>query len=109
LLRPASQEDTRTPAGPGFGKLRRIYQFAAQVVNAIGVSFGIDFSHMLPAQFTQPDQITPYNHATMFTGVHWDTLDSDSNLDNMLCWQVTRPYPATIAALGGFMNTEERP
>jgi hypothetical protein len=46
--------------------------------------------------------------ATLYTGEHSDTVEGDYNLDGMLAFQITRPYPATVTAFGGFLQTQDR-
>jgi hypothetical protein len=44
----------------------------------------------------------------MFSGVHSDTLKDDYSYDSMMCWRVSRPWPANLAALEGFLQTQDR-
>jgi hypothetical protein len=49
-----------------------------------------------------------YPSHELYTGVHWDVLDCAYDYDGMLMMEMFRPYPATIAALIGFMKTMDR-
>jgi hypothetical protein len=45
----------------------------------------------------------------LYSGLLWDTVDDDgTGFDGQLCWQITRPYPASIQAIGGFIKTQDR-
>jgi hypothetical protein len=107
LLRPAAREDTGSANGPGFGKTKRNHMFAVQLQDSQGVSFGTDFTKLHTAAFKTKGG-TAYTPAQLFSGIYWNTIDSDYNFDSQLCWQVTRPYPCTVTALGGFINTQDR-
>jgi hypothetical protein len=107
LCRPMLPPDTGARNGPGFGKKRRTARYAASLVNSIGVQVGSSFSgKMHPMKLTTPGGKTlPY--LSPFTGIVRDTLENDFSFDSMLCWQTTRPFPATMTAFGGFLTTED--
>lgn len=111
LLRPATESATKSPQGPALGKLRRVNSFSGLFINTIGgtngVQFGTDFNHMHAALFKQNDG-TILDNATMFSGVHYNSVEDHDTLDGMLTWTMTRPYPCTIAAIAGFIETKER-
>ena len=106
-LRPDTAEEVRSPTGPGPAKPRRIAQFGALLSGAQGVSFGTDFNKLHAANFKTKGG-TPYTKLQLFSGVYWDALDATYDFDNMLCWQISRPYPCAIASITGFMETAER-
>lgn len=110
LVRPQAPAETGARSGPGFGKKRRNHQYAVQAVNSQGLSFGTSFTaslQMYAANFKDATEtVLPVNQ--LFTGIHWDTLADDYSFDGMLAWQVTRPYPATVAAVGGFIHTQDK-
>lgn len=107
VLPPRAMDDVRSPLGTGLGKTNRPHQYAALVDSAIGVSFGTDFDDLRAAQFVNLDTSAVLNSATMFSGVHWATIDGGSSMDGSICWEISRPYPATIVALTGFIMTAE--
>ena len=108
LLRPLAPQELGAQNGPGLGKTRRTHMYAALVYNAQGLSFGTDFvSTLKPAQFSFPSG-TLYPMATLYAGTHWATLEDDYSFDSMLAWQVSRPYPATIMAIEGFIQAQDR-
>lgn len=108
LLRPITKDETGAATGPALGKTRRNHRFATQLVNtAVGIQFGTTFTKMHAAQFKSPGG-KAYTPLQMFSGVFTDTIEDDNTYDGMLCWQVTRPLPAIITALGGFLSTQDR-
>lgn len=106
-LRPLAPADTGAQNGPGFAKPRRNAQFGALLDNTQGISFGTDFEHLHAAQF-QTDGGIKIIPPALYSGIHWDTVDDDSSFDGQLCWQITRPYPASLMAIGGFIKTQDR-
>jgi hypothetical protein len=108
VLRPNSQQESGARNGPAFGKKRLQNMIAMHTVNTQGVEYGTDFiaGRMQPAYFRNKAGATyPVNQ--LFSGIFWDTLEDDWSYDGMLAWRVTRPYPVTIAAIGGFLKTND--
>jgi hypothetical protein len=110
--RPLTQDDAKSPMGPTLGKTRSVKQFGALLQGTVGGTGGLAFRSgtngiWYPAQLHYPNE-TAYNHATLFNGVHWDTIDGDTDFDGVISWQVTRPYPVTICGISGFLETRER-
>jgi hypothetical protein len=108
ILRPNTQQESGARNGPAFGKKKLQNMIAIYAVNTQGVEYGTDFGtgRMQPAYFRDKAGTTiPIN--TTYTGIFWDTIGDDWSYDGMLAWRVTRPYPATIAAIGGFLKTND--
>lgn len=108
LLRPDTIDEVRSPTGPGLAKPRRNHQFGALLSGTQGISFGTDFSKLRAAQLKSPGGTVALTALQLYSGVYWDTLADDYSLDGMLCWQVSRPYPAAVVSMTGFMNTQDR-
>jgi hypothetical protein len=106
LLRPATPQESGARIGPAIGKKRRLQYITAMLVNTRGISFGTSFSKLNAARLASAGG-TPIAATAMFSGVFRDSLTDDYSYDGMICWRVTRPYPATIAALGGFIQTQD--
>lgn len=111
-LRPLGQDQSRTILGMSLGETRRPHMYSALVVNGIsngvvGPSFGSQFAYVKPARFVNAGG-TLYDTVTLYNRVHWDVLDADYDFDGQVCWTITRPYPLTLAAVGGFTETQER-
>jgi hypothetical protein len=67
---------------------------------------GVDFLTMRPLELKTNNgigqaggRVSTLPLTQTFSGVHWDTVDADSNYDNMWCWEVCRPYPCTVVAV----------
>jgi hypothetical protein len=110
LLPPDTQPESGTRAGPGFGKVRRINKFAARLINTQGISFGTSFAtgrmHKAGLRTTGGSKALAANQ--LFSGVHKDTIGDDyEGFASQLCWQITRPFPATIAAISGFLTSQD--
>jgi hypothetical protein len=105
-VRPNSREDSGARNGPAFGKKKLANMIALLAVNSQGISYGTNFNAMQPAYFAD---ITGAKITVnvLFSGVFWDSISDDWSFDAMIAWQITRPYPATVASLGGFMKTND--
>ncbi len=108
IVRPASMPDTGARNGPGFGKLRRTHRYSMLLNNTKGLSVGTSFSTMLPAQLRQSDGMTPIGTLEMFSGIHQDSLEDGDSYDSMICWEVSEPFPATVCAVGGNLETKDQ-
>lgn len=107
ILRAVEPQQAGAQNGPALGKTRRTHQYAALVASTQGISFGTDFSKVRPALFESPGG-TPYAANQLFSGVWWSQLEDDYSFDSMVCWTVTRPYPATVLSLSGFLHCQDR-
>lgn len=107
ILRPIAQSETGAQNGPALGKTRRNHQFAALLLNTQGISFGTVFDNLRPAQFQSEGGID-YTLLQLKSGIHQATIEDDSSYDGMVCWEVTRPYPATVLAIEPFLQTQDR-
>ena len=106
LLRPASPAESGARAGPAVGKFRRHHRYAIQCVQTNGIFVGTDFSKLDPIAF-RDDAADSYPLPNLFTGVLQDNIEDDTSLDSKLCWQITRPVPALVAAIAGFVETTD--
>lgn len=106
IVRPASAAETGARTGPGWGKVRRTHKFAALLQDTQGISFGTTFAKLNEANFESPggSRFTRLQLASDLVAI---VLTDSPSLDSMICWQVSRPYPATIAALSGMLHTED--
>jgi hypothetical protein len=70
------------------------------------ISFGVDFDHLLPAILTADKARTELTKQQLFSGVHRhaDRTPTD-DFDNMICWRISRPHPAFVIAVAGFLKT----
>jgi hypothetical protein len=109
ILRPQSSRDTGAQNGPGFGKTRRIHQFAAQLHNTVAgkISFGTATAKLYPALMKSPGG-TSYTPDQLYSGVFQTTLEDDYGYDGQIMWECANPYPASVLAVGGFIQTQDR-
>jgi hypothetical protein len=106
ILRSILPQETQTPGGPALGKKRRLHQFSMLLDSTQGLSAGTDFTHLRALQFRFANN-TAYAINQLFSGVYWDHLDDDYSYDSMLCWQITRPYPAQVVTVQGFLQAHD--
>lgn len=107
ILRPIHPQEAGAANGPALGKTRRSHQLAALLQQTQGISFGTDFTKVHTAELKTKGG-TNYALTALYSGVQWGALEDDYSFDSMVCWQVTRPYPATVCALGPFLHTQDR-
>jgi hypothetical protein len=104
LHRPIEPQETGSPIGPTLGQRRTVKRFAAYMVNTQGISFGTSFSNLHAFTFKSNGNI-PYASNQLFTGVGYrDSLADSWSYDGMICWQISRPWPACIGAIEGEIN-----
>lgn len=108
LVRPVTPADTGARDGPGFGKKKRNAQYAIQVVSTAGLKIGTRFEagRMYDLNASNPGEVK-LSPTELATGILVDTLADDSSYEGMLCWEATGPYSVQIAAIGGFISTED--
>ncbi len=112
-LRLLNQQDAKTTTGGALGMRRRTHMVGTLLQNAMQISFGTSLTpsplgNMDNAILTQADETTTLASGTSFSGVYWGTIEDGSTFDSQLCWQIDRPYPATVSAITSFMETNER-
>lgn len=108
LLRPTIPEQIQLPTA-GTGLTRRHHMFSALVAGAAQgiISVGTHFDDLRVVTFKTKGQ-QPIATDVLFSGVHWNTIDDVYDFDGMLAFQISRPLPATIVSLTGFINTQGR-
>lgn len=107
ILRAIAPQEAGAQNGPALGKTRRSHMFSALLQGTQGIKFGTILGATRTAQLRSKGNV-PFPLTTLFSGVHWDTLDDDYSFDSMVCWEITRPYPAAICTLGAFLHTQDR-
>ena len=107
LLRPVAPAEAGTRAGPAFGKKRRNHRFAVQAVQTNALSVGANFTELQPIAFRGLNGAVPILLPTLFSGVFQGEVRDDFSYDGQICWQVSRPVPALIAAIGAFIDTAD--
>ncbi len=107
IVRPNAPAESGARNGPAFGKLRRNQQYAVLVNQTAGLTIGTDFDHLDAVKFNAPGSGMAMAVGATFSGVFRDALQGDDDFDGMVCWRITRPLPATIAAIGAFIHTSD--
>lgn len=106
-LRPLEPAETGARNGPALGKTRRNHRSAFIFLNTAGIAIGTTFANVRKAIFkTLGGTAIPID--TLYNGVHSTTIEDTPSYDGQVCWQVTRPHPATVLANEGFLETEDR-
>lgn len=110
ILRPGTQVESGSRNGPALGKVGREHGCAFLLSKTQGISVGTDFT--LPKQL-RPAKLrtvgdTPIPLTQLYSGVYWDSMDDAYGLTSMICWRITRPYPATVVSLAGFVHTQDK-
>ena len=108
IVRPAIGQEAGAQNGPAQGKNRRVQMISTLLQNTQGISFGTTFSTVLPAALAPFPSAQPLPQNQLFSGVYWTPITDPYTFDGMPCWQITRPYPATVVNIGGFLHTEDR-
>lgn len=106
LCRPMLPADTGARNGPGFAKKRKTARYGIGLSESLGVQVGTTFDKMVPVLTTSPT-LRPLPYLSAFSGIKRETLKDDFSFDSMLCWQTTRPFPATVTTFGGFIETQD--
>ncbi len=107
LLRPDYGIDGGAREGPAFGKKRRNHWYAMSIDNGYNIRVGVDFTTMFPVRLAT-DGGTPIAEPNLFSGVRSDTLSDNYTWDGRIAWKVTRQYPCTITAVGGYISTQDK-
>lgn len=107
IVRPVAPNEAGTQLGPAVGNTRRSHQFTALLLNTQAISFGTEFANLRPIEFRTPGG-TAYMALELFSGTHEGTIEDNYSYDSMICWSVTRPFPACVLAIGGFLKGQDR-
>jgi hypothetical protein len=108
MVRPIAPADTGARNGPALGKIRRIHRIAALLSNTLGISFGTSFSALTPARFLLANRTTPIPNFTTYSGVFEIPIPDQPGYDGMMCWRVSRPFPANVVAISGNIDTADQ-
>jgi hypothetical protein len=87
--------------------------WSALMENTVQITWGTSLTptplgNMEPWNTVNPNTGELLSGGESFSGVAFGTLNDSSSFDGMLCWQIDRPYPCTIAVANSFMQTIER-
>ncbi len=112
-LRLATLQDAKTQTGPPLGMTRRTHMWSALLQNTALISFGTSLTPSPLGNMYQWDTINPDTGVALgggqaYSGVAFGVLEDGYSFDSQFCWQVNRPYPATVCAISSFVQTHER-
>lgn len=107
LLRPDYGNDGGAQNGPAFGKKRRLHWYGAAFYRTRSVSFGTDFAKLRATKLTDPGT-TAADAPALYSGTVSYTIDNDYSFNSQIAWEITRPYPATVLAVSGFIETMDK-
>lgn len=107
LLRPVAQDQTGSATGPAFAKFRRDNKVGVLMHRSQGVRFGTNFENLIHAAKLTTTGGTLLSKTQLFSGLYWDSVEDGYTFESQLCWDIDRPYPLTITAIGGFLNTQD--
>jgi hypothetical protein len=108
MVRSIMPADTGARTGPALAAIRRIHRLGALLSNTLGISFGTSFSALIPQSFKFANRTTSIPPLTTYSGVVELQIPDQPSYDGMLCWRVSRPLPATVAAISGNLETEDQ-
>jgi hypothetical protein len=117
VLRPLQAAESGTRLGPSLGDTRRTNKLAVLLNNTQGISFGTSFTDSIGGTTSMKalrlvtgggNGAATLAANSLFSGVAWVPLTDPYSYDSMLCWQITRPFPASITAIGGTVHTEDQ-
>lgn len=91
--------------GTALGKTRRTNLVGFMFYRSLGFKFGTDFDDLDTLQF--PEGTSDYNQP-LYTGILSESLESDYDFENNICWQCDTPLPCTLLAVMPSMTTQDR-
>lgn len=106
LLRPTTEQQTKSAMGGAVGKRRRFQRAGLELVNTQGLAIGNRHGNTDVVVFKD----TGLNNVTkdvLFSGVMQLPVRDSNSYEGQLYWEVTRPYPCTIVSVTTFMELEE--
>jgi hypothetical protein len=109
LLRPDYGVDAGARNGPAFGKKRRLHWWSAAFVRARNVVIGTIFNArvMRPVSFASEGG-KPTVAPALFSGTQTNTIENDESFNAQIAWQISRPYPCVISAVGGYIESVDK-
>lgn len=112
LLRPDYGQDAGAQAGPAFGKKRRVHWFSCAVERS--QNFNISTNGTFPAGVAtdlvtvQDEDENVVSQPALYTGTLSTTMPDNYSFDGQIAWQVTRPTPLIVTAMGGYLATQDK-
>lgn len=107
LVRSIAPADSGSRTGPALGLTRRNHRYAMLLCSTRGISVGATFTKLYPVRMQQANG-APIATLDMFSGIADDVLSNDYSMDGMICWRVSRPFPANLVAISASLQTQGR-
>src|SRR5208282_5291047 len=111
LLRPVAPAETGSRDGTALGKKKKHARVSALLNNTQGLYWGTSLAQYGNAGLRLMNLKTPggktYALNTLFSGVFKDAIEDIWSYDSQICFRVFRPYPATIVAVEGEIDSEK--
>ena len=110
ILRAIVPQEAGAANGPAMAKTRRTHQVGILMSLTQGISVGTTFDNLRAANLVSNggDGTIPLTLQQLFSGIYWDTIDDTYSFNGMVCWQISRPYPASILSVNQFLHTQDR-
>lgn len=93
--------------GTALGKTRRTHRVGIMLDRSLGLELGTNFDELDTITFrTSADRMS--RAPALFSGIISETLPSDYDFENQICWRQSQPLPSTILAILPQMVTQDR-
>jgi hypothetical protein len=106
-LRPMAAIDTGVKgSATAFAKTKKVSEAALMIARSRGIYIGTSFDHLHPLRLENAKgaRVSPF---ALFSGVYRQTVDDVHGYDGMVAWEIRRPVPALVTAVGTFQKTQE--
>ena len=96
--------------GPALGKLRRVDQYGLLTFKTGETYIGTNFvtAEMFEVEWENPAGNDAFGRTPLFSAVAHGSLQGQWDFDNMMAWEVRRPFPGAYIAIEGFSNASDR-
>lgn len=95
--------------GTSIGKTRRTHRAGFMLHRALNFQIGMSFSKMDQITYEiDPGTDSVNGNKLLYSGITSQSLDSDYDFDNQLCFRVSDPSPCTLVAIMPQLQTQDR-
>lgn len=93
--------------GTALGKTRRTHRVGFLLHRSLGLQIGTSFDELDTVTFRRTSD--PMTRApALFSGIISESIQSDYDFENQICWRQSQPLPSTILAIMPQMVTQDR-
>lgn len=93
--------------GTSIGKTRRTTRVAFMLHRVGDLSFGTDFSNLIPVKFAQGDVQQADQATPLFSGIIRDGVESSYDFESQICFEQNSPLPGCIESITSFMEEQD--